>query len=110
MRFGEDVDFNPISAGPCFPVSVFYAEQKQEKNKMAKNLIKTSHYMTPASRDEIQRLAQQHARSAGWVVRKCVEFGLAHAGQIDFHAPEEAQQIDPEFRKALDDFFGEQRP
>lgn len=38
---------------------------------MAKNLIKTSHYMTPASRDEIQRLAQQHARSAGWVVRKC---------------------------------------
>ncbi|OMS58132.1 hypothetical protein AQ745_18710 [Burkholderia pseudomallei] len=64
--------------------------------------------MTPASRDEIQRLAQQHARSAGWVVRKCVEFGLAHAGQIDFHAPEQAQQIDLEFRKALDDFFGEQ--
>lgn len=76
---------------------------------MAKHLIKTSHYMTAASRDKIQRLAQQHARSAGWVVRKCVEFGLAHAGQIDFHAPEQAQQLDPEFRKALDDFFGEQR-
>ncbi len=75
---------------------------------MAKNLIKTSHYMTPASRDEIQRLAKQHARSAGWVVRKCVEFGLTHAAQIDFHALEQAQQIDPEFRKALDDFFGEQ--
>lgn len=75
---------------------------------MSKHLIKTSHYMTPASRDEIQHLAQQHARSAGWIVRKCVEFGLAHAGQIDFHAPEQAQQIDPAFRKALDDFFGEQ--
>ncbi len=75
---------------------------------MSKNLIKTSHYMTPVARDEIQRLAQRHARSAGWVVRKCVEFGLAHAGQIDFHAPELTQQIDPAFRKALEDFFGEQ--
>lgn len=74
---------------------------------MAKKLIKTSHYMTTESRDEIQRLAQQHSRSAGWVVRKCVEFGLAHAAQIDFHAPEQAQQIDLAFRKAMDDFFGE---
>ena len=76
---------------------------------MSKHLIKTSHYMSPASRDEIQRLAQQHARSAAWIVRKCVEFGLAHAGEIGFHAPLQAKQVDPEFKKALDDFFGEQQ-
>jgi len=64
--------------------------------------------MSPASREEVQHLAQRHARSAAWIVRKCVEFGLAHAGEIDFHAPEQAQQVDPEFKKALDDFFGEQ--
>ena len=39
---------------------------------MSKHLIKTSHYMSPASRDEIQRLSQQHARTADWIERKCV--------------------------------------
>jgi predicted DNA-binding protein len=76
---------------------------------MKKRLIKTSHYLPPEAREEIQRLAQVNARSAGWIVRKCVEFGLAHAGQIDFHAPEKTQLVDTEFRKALDDFFGDQR-
>lgn len=74
---------------------------------MGKHLIKTSHYMSAASRDEIQRLAQENARSAGWVVRKCVEYGLAHAGEIDFNSPEQAQQVDIEVKKAWDDFLEE---
>lgn len=76
---------------------------------MTTKLIKTSHYLTPVARTEIQSLAQGHARSAGWIVRKCVEYGLAHADQIDFHAPANVPQQDTEYKKAIDDFFGDQQ-
>ena len=72
------------------------------------NLVKTSHYMTPASREQVQQLAQTHARSAGWIVRRCLEYGLANAEDVDFQADGGAAKTHEDFQKAIADFFGEQ--
>lgn len=72
------------------------------------NLVKTSHYMTPASRELVQQLAQTHARSAGWIVRRCLEYGLAHAEDVDFHTGSDTAKTREDFQKAIADFFGDQ--
>lgn len=73
----------------------------------ASNLVKTSHYMSPAAREQVQQLAQTHARSASWIVRRCLEYGLAHAEDVDFHADGGTAKTREDFQKAIADFFGE---
>ena len=72
------------------------------------NLVKTSHYMSPASREHVQQLAQTHARSASWIVRRCLEYGLAHAEDVDFQAGSDTAKTREDFQKAIADFFGDQ--
>lgn len=35
---------------------------------------------------------KSHARSAGWIVRRCLEYGLAHAEDVDFHTGSDTRE------------------
>jgi len=54
---------------------------------LKKDLTKTSHYLDSESIEKINNLSACNARSKGWIVRKCVEFGLQNADLINFHEP-----------------------
>lgn len=75
---------------------------------MKNDLIKTSHYLDPESIEKINSLSASNARSKGWIVRKCVEFGLQNAGLINFHEPVKSEkavvEVGPQADQSVDQF------
>lgn len=75
---------------------------------MKNDLTKTSHYLDSESIEKINSLSECNARSKGWIVRKCVEFGLQNAELINFHEPVKlktrAVEIVPNADQSIDQF------